>query len=41
MSSAVVLSTIAEVTFYGTDQVGNAISATGLMTVEFGDFGVQ
>ena len=36
-----VISTIAEVTFYGTDQVGNAISATGLMTVEFGDFGVQ
>jgi hypothetical protein len=39
MSSAVVLSTIAEVTFYGTDQVGNAISVTGLMTIDFGNFG--
>jgi len=39
--SSRVISTIAEVTFYGTDQVGNAISATGRLTVDFGDFGVQ
>ena len=34
-----IINTIAEVTLYGTDLVGNAISATGSMSVEFGDFG--
>jgi hypothetical protein len=29
----------AEVTFYGRDQVGNEISATGYIVIEFGDFG--
>ncbi len=36
-----IISTIADVTFYGTDQVGNAISAAGSMTIEFGNFGDQ
>jgi len=34
-----IISTIAEVTFYGRDQVGNEVMATGNMTVNFGDFG--
>jgi hypothetical protein len=33
-----IISTIAEVTFYGRDQAGNEISATGQMGVDFGDF---
>jgi len=33
-----IISTIAEVTFYGRDQAGNEISATGFMGVDFGDF---
>ncbi len=33
------ISTIAEVTFYGQDQAGNAISITGSIDVQFGDFG--
>jgi hypothetical protein len=36
-----VISTIAYVTFYGADQVGNAISVTGTIQVDFGDFGDQ
>lgn len=32
------ISTIAEVTFYGEDQVGNEVQATGTITVNFGDF---
>jgi hypothetical protein len=35
----VFISTIAEITFYGQDQVGREVSATGRMTVTFGDFG--
>ena len=31
--------TIAEVTFYGKDQAGNEVSVTGLITVNFADFG--
>ena len=34
-----VLTTIAEVTFYGRDQVGNDLSVSGTMQVDFGDFG--
>jgi hypothetical protein len=34
-----VISTIADVTFYGTDPVGNDISATGSIQVNFGNFG--
>ena len=34
-----IIHTIAEVTFYGADQVGNAVSVTGTMSIEFGNFG--
>jgi hypothetical protein len=33
------IAAIARVTFYGADRVGNAIQATGQLTVEFGNFG--
>ena len=33
------ISTIAEVTFYGRDQAGNEVSVTGSISVNFGDFG--
>jgi hypothetical protein len=33
------ISTIAEITFYGRDQVGNEVSAVGTISVVFGDFG--
>jgi hypothetical protein len=36
-----IITTIATVTFYGTDQAGNAVSATGSLTIEFGNFGDQ
>ncbi len=32
------ISTIAEITFYGRDQAGNEISATSFMGIDFGDF---
>ena len=32
------ISTIAEITFYGYDQNGNELAATGSMSVQFGDF---
>lgn len=32
-------STIAEITFYGHDQAGNEVSATGTLSVTFADFG--
>jgi hypothetical protein len=35
----VIISTIAEVTFYGHDQTGRAVSAVGNIGVSFGDFG--
>ena len=38
-TSPTIISTIAEITFYGRDQVGNDISATGSILVEFGNFG--
>jgi hypothetical protein len=34
-----VLTTIASVTFYGQDLVGNAIQATGTIQIDFGTFG--
>jgi hypothetical protein len=37
-SSFVVITTIADVTFYGTDQVGNDLSVTASMQINFGDF---
>jgi len=36
---AIVLSTMAEVTFYGTDQNGNTVSVTGMISVNFADWG--
>lgn len=35
---AIVISTTAEVTFYGHDQAGTPVSATGYITVNFGDW---
>ena len=34
-----VISTLTTVTFFGTDQVGNDVSAAGTLQVEFGNFG--
>jgi hypothetical protein len=36
--SPVVIASIAELSFYGADRVGNDISVTGTILVEFGDF---
>ena len=38
ISGPTVITTIADVTFYGTDLVGNEISVTGSITIEFGNF---
>jgi hypothetical protein len=38
-SGIVIISTIAEVTFYGHDQNGREASVTGRLTVDFGNFG--
>jgi hypothetical protein len=35
----VIISTIAEITFYGTDQTGHEVSVTGNMLIDFGNFG--
>ena len=35
------IATIAIITFYGTDAVGNVVSAAGQMTVNFSNFGDQ
>lgn len=37
--SQVIISTIADITFYGRDQAGNDVSATGSIGVNFGNFG--
>jgi len=34
-----IISTIGTITFYGADQVGNAVTATGSIQIDFGDFG--
>jgi hypothetical protein len=34
-----IISTIADVTFYGQDQVGNEVSAVGTIGIDFGNFG--
>ncbi|HEV3063099.1 MAG TPA: hypothetical protein VGY48_32945 [Vicinamibacterales bacterium] len=39
VNSSAVIYTIAQVTFYGTDLVGNAISIMGSIAVDFGNFG--
>lgn len=38
-TSGAVISTIATITFYGTDQVGNQVNATGTLNVNFANFG--
>jgi hypothetical protein len=35
------ITTITEVTFYGRDTVGNEVSATGRIQIDFGNFGDQ
>jgi hypothetical protein len=37
--SPTIISTITDVTFYGQDQVGNEISVTGSILIDFGNFG--
>ncbi len=37
--TGVIINTIGEVTFYGHDQTGRTVSATGRITIDFGDFG--
>jgi hypothetical protein len=39
INSPVIISTITDVTFYGHDQVGNEISVTGSILIDFGNFG--
>jgi len=39
IASPSILTTIAYVTFYGQDHVGNAIKATGTIQIDFGNFG--
>jgi len=39
ITSPTVITTLADVTFYGRDLVGNDISATGSIQVDFGNFG--
>ena len=39
VTNGIIVSTIADVTFYGCDQVGNDISATGSIGIAFGNFG--
>jgi hypothetical protein len=34
-----IITTIADVTFYGTDRVGNAVQVTGSIQIDFGNFG--
>jgi hypothetical protein len=34
----VIISTVAEITFYGHDQTGREVSATGRLGVNFGNF---
>ena len=39
VSNSAIITTIADITFYGSDLVGNEVTATGSMVVEFGNFG--
>jgi hypothetical protein len=38
-TNGIIISTVADVTFFGHDQVGNDISVTGSIGIEFGNFG--
>jgi len=39
ITSPSIINTITEVTFYGRDRVGNEVSATGFIQINFGNFG--
>ena len=39
VANGVIISTIADITFYGQDLVGNEISVKGSMLIDFGNFG--
>ena len=39
VNGATIISTIADVTFYGYDQVGNEVNVTGSILIDFGNFG--
>lgn len=39
VASPTIVTMIAEITFYGSDQAGNAVRVTGLIQVDFGNFG--
>lgn len=41
IASPTVITTIGRVTFYGRDRVGNDVSATGQIQIDFGNFGDQ
>lgn len=38
-ASPVIISTVAEVTFFGRDQTGHEVTAVGRMSIDFGNFG--
>jgi len=38
-SNAAIITTIAEVSFYGRDQVGNDVTVSGTLQIDFGNFG--
>ena len=38
-SNGIIITTIGDVTFYGQDRVGNDVSVTGSIQIEFGNFG--
>ena len=39
VNSSAIVTIIAEVTFFGRDQVGNDVSVSGLIQIDFGNFG--
>jgi hypothetical protein len=39
VNNLVIISTIAEITFYGQDQTGHEVQVTGRILVDFGNFG--
>jgi hypothetical protein len=39
VTNPIIITTIADVTFYGQDRVGNDVSATGAIQIDFGNFG--
>jgi hypothetical protein len=38
VNSSTIITTLADITFYGTDQVGNEVSVTGTVQIDFGNF---